>query len=84
MVIGLLLLAPHAGVADDMILTGTGQKAGTFTLNGGIPISFSGVNSFNFDAGDMDDEITSGALLTHEGAIANEAARALHGRRSGR
>ena len=51
-----LLTAP--GATDDMILMGTGQGAGTFTLNGGIPISFSDVTSFTFNAGDMDDTAT--------------------------
>lgn len=57
-----LLTAP--GDADVMVLTGTGQGAGTFTLNGGIPISFSGTTSFTFNAGDMDDAITVSPFAT--------------------
>ncbi|QEG38732.1 dockerin type I domain-containing protein [Roseimaritima ulvae] len=57
-----LLTAP--GDADVMILTGTGQGAGTFTLNGGIPISFSGTPSFTFNAGDMNDAITVSPFAT--------------------
>lgn len=55
---GSVTLLAEAGDADAMILTGTGQKAGTFTLNGGVPISFSGVDSFFFNAGNLADVIT--------------------------
>jgi hypothetical protein len=55
---GSITLNTAAGVADALMLTGTGQKAGTFTLNAGIPISFTGVDSFTFNAGDMADTAT--------------------------
>jgi hypothetical protein len=55
---GSITLNTAAGVADALILTGTGQKAGTFTLNGGVPISFTGLDSFTFNAGDMNDAAT--------------------------
>lgn len=61
---GSVTLLTAAGDADVMILTGTGQHAGTFTLNGGIPISFSGVDSFTFNAGDMDDQSTVSPFAT--------------------
>jgi len=55
---GSITLLAEPGDADVLVLTGTGQGAGTFTLNGVIPISFSGVDSFFFNAGDMDDAVT--------------------------
>jgi hypothetical protein len=55
---GSITLLAVAGAADNLILTGTGQKAGTFTLNGAAPISFSGVDSFTYNAGDMADTTT--------------------------
>ncbi len=61
---GRVTLLAVAGVADNLILTGTGQKAGTFTLSGGVPISFSGVDSFTFNAGDMDDTTTVSPFAT--------------------
>ena len=53
-----------AGNVDALILTGTGQKAGTFTLSGGVPFSFSGVDSFTFNAGNMDDTATVSPFAT--------------------
>ena len=61
---GSVTLDAAAGMADALVLTGTGQGAGTFTLNGGIPISFSGVTSFAFNAGDMNDTTTVSPFAT--------------------
>jgi hypothetical protein len=61
---GSVTLLAGAGMADILTLLGTGPGAGTFTLNGGVPISFSGVNSFTFEAGDMDDTITLSPFAT--------------------
>lgn len=55
---GSVTLLAEVGDADALTLTGSGQKAGTFTLNGGVPISFSGVDRFTFNAGDLADVIT--------------------------
>ncbi|WP_146393883.1 dockerin type I domain-containing protein [Allorhodopirellula solitaria] len=54
---GNVTLLAESGDSDELILTGTGSRAGTFTLNGGVPISFSGVDSFTFNAGDLADVI---------------------------
>jgi hypothetical protein len=61
---GNITLNTAAGNVDALILTGTGQKAGTFTLSGGVPFSFSGVDSFTFNAGDMDDTATVSPFAT--------------------
>jgi hypothetical protein len=53
-----------AGVADLVVLTGTGQGAGTFTENGGIPISFSGVTTFAYVGGNQNDAITVSPFAT--------------------
>ncbi len=55
---GSITLDAAAGVNDAMVLTGTGPGAGTFTLNGGTPISFSGVTSFAYNGGNMTEAIT--------------------------
>jgi Dockerin type I domain len=55
---GSITLNTASGVADALILTGTGQKAGTLSLNAGTPIAFTGVDSFTFNAGDLDDTAT--------------------------
>jgi RTX calcium-binding nonapeptide repeat (4 copies)/FG-GAP-like repeat len=59
---GSITLVGETGVANLMTLTGTGQGAGTFTLSPGLPlpnlISFSGVDSFTINAGDLGDTIT--------------------------
>ena len=55
---GSITLDAAAGVNDTMVLTGTGPGAGTFTLNGGTPISFSGVTSFAYNGGNMTEAIT--------------------------
>ena len=55
---GSITLDAAAGMNDTMVLTGTGPGAGTFTLNGGTPISFSGVTSFAYNGGTMTEAIT--------------------------
>lgn len=55
---GSITLLAEAGDADTLVLTGTAQNAGTFTLNGGVPISFSGVDSLSFQTKDLADVIT--------------------------
>ncbi len=47
---GSLTLNGTAGAANAMSLVGTGQEAGTATLNG-IPFSFSGLTSFSYQGG---------------------------------
>jgi hypothetical protein len=55
---GSITLDAAAGMSDTMVLTGTGPGAGTYTLNGGTPISFSGVTSFTYNGGNMNEAIT--------------------------
>ena len=55
---GSVTLDAASGMNDVMVLTGTGPGAGTFTLNGGTPISFSGVTSFAYNGGTMNEAIT--------------------------
>jgi hypothetical protein len=47
-----------SGTGDALNLLGTGQGAGTFTLNGGVPISFTGTNTFTFDSTGTNDTAT--------------------------
>ncbi len=54
---GSVTLNAATGVADAVVLTGTAPGAGTYTENGGIPISFSGVTSFRFNGADQNDAI---------------------------
>ena len=61
---GSVTLDAAAGVNDTMVLTGTGTGAGTFTLNGGTPISFSGVNTFAYNGGNMNEAITVAPFAT--------------------
>ncbi len=55
---GSVTLNAAAGVSDTMVLTGTAPGAGTYTLNGGTPVKFSGVTSFTYNGGTMTETIT--------------------------
>ncbi len=55
---GSITLDAAAGVNDTMVLIGTGPGAGTFTLNGGTPISFTGVTSFAYNGAATTETIT--------------------------
>ncbi|WP_146408323.1 dockerin type I domain-containing protein [Allorhodopirellula heiligendammensis] len=61
---GSITLLAAAGDADTLTLTGTGPQAGTFSLNGGVPIAFTDVDSFYFNANDMADVITVAPFAT--------------------
>jgi hypothetical protein len=61
---GSVTLNAATGMDDSMILTGTGQGAGTFTLNGGTPISFSGVTTFAYNGGTQNEAITVSPFAT--------------------
>lgn len=61
---GSITLDAAAGLNDAMILTGTGPGAGTFTLNGGTPISFSGVNTFAYNGAAQNEAITLSPFAT--------------------
>ena len=55
---GSVTLDAASGTSDALVLTGTGPGAGTFTLNGGTPISFSGVTSFAYNGAATTEAIT--------------------------
>lgn len=61
---GSVTLDAAVAVADLVALTGTSQGAGTFTENGGIPISFSGVTTFAYVGGNQNDAITVSPFAT--------------------
>jgi hypothetical protein len=61
---GSVTLNATPGMNDALTLTGTGPGMGTFTLNGTSPVSFSGVNTFNYNGGTQNETITVSPFAT--------------------
>jgi hypothetical protein len=61
---GSITLNAAAGINDALSLTGTGPGAGTFTLNGGAPISFTGVSTFVYNGGTQNEAIAVSPFAT--------------------
>jgi hypothetical protein len=67
-----LVVAGTAG-PDSLVVTATGPASGSYTINGGAPVAFSGITAFTFDGGAGADTLTinnpAGSLFAPSGGI---------------